>query len=172
VKKPVVVVSACLGFEACRWNGTMVPDEFLKSLRPFVEFLPVCPEVGIGLGVPRDPIRLVISKDAVRLVQPSTGRDLTGEMERFAHELLDKTGPIHAVVLKARSPSCALNDADRYGSTATETPVSRGPGLFALALRGRLRGVPAENERRLMDRTTRLRFLSRLSLPIGEVRVR
>ena len=60
----------------------MIPDAVVEALKPHVEFLPVCPEVEIGLGVPRPPIRLV-QGTPVRLVQPDTGRDLTAEMQAF-----------------------------------------------------------------------------------------
>ncbi|MBI5527841.1 MAG: DUF523 domain-containing protein [Deltaproteobacteria bacterium] len=151
-RKPVVVVSACLGFQACRFDGALVPDELVERLKPFVKFVPVCPEVGIGLGVPRDPIRVVLRNGATRLIQPSSGRDLTDGMVRFARRFLENTGPIDAFVLKSRSPSCALTDADRFETAGSETPVSKGPGLFAMALRERLPGTPAEDDRGLMER--------------------
>ena len=57
--RPCVVVSRCLGFEACRWNGEMLRDEVVEILQPHVDFVTFCPECEIGLGVPRRPIRLV-----------------------------------------------------------------------------------------------------------------
>ena len=59
--KPRVVVSRCIEFDHCRYNGQMIASDFVASLAPYVEFLPVCPEVEIGLGVPRDSVRLVSS---------------------------------------------------------------------------------------------------------------
>ncbi|MCW4033299.1 MAG: DUF523 domain-containing protein, partial [Candidatus Bathyarchaeota archaeon] len=53
--KPYVVVSKCLGFAQCRYNGLVISDDFVKKLRPFVNFNPICPEVEIGLGIPRNP---------------------------------------------------------------------------------------------------------------------
>lgn len=57
--RPKVVISKCLGFEACRYNGEMISDNFAKSLELFVEFIFVCPEVEIGLETPRAPVKLV-----------------------------------------------------------------------------------------------------------------
>ena len=58
-KKPRIVVSRCLGFDHCRYNGDVIKDDFVEALTPFVEYITVCPEVEIGLGVPRKPIRLI-----------------------------------------------------------------------------------------------------------------
>jgi uncharacterized protein YbbK (DUF523 family) len=71
--KPVVVVSKCITFEPVRWNGQIIASEFVEKLKPYLNFVPVCPEVGIGLGVPRDPIRIVLVNGEKRLLQPATG---------------------------------------------------------------------------------------------------
>jgi uncharacterized protein YbbK (DUF523 family) len=60
--RPVVVVSKCLGFAACRYNGQKIFDAFVDKLGRFVDYVLVCPEMEIGLGVPRDPIRVIESK--------------------------------------------------------------------------------------------------------------
>ena len=73
---PVVVVSNCLGFAACRYDGQVVEDGFVATLGRHARLVTVCPEVEIGLGVPRDKIRLVGTGAGQRLVQPGTGRDL------------------------------------------------------------------------------------------------
>src|SRR5262245_32469134 len=57
--RPIVVVSQCLGFAAVRYDGRVLRDDFVKALSQHVTFTQVCPEVGIGLGVPRAPIRIV-----------------------------------------------------------------------------------------------------------------
>ena len=57
--KPKVVVSKCLEFDTCRYNGDMIFDVTIQNLKPFVTFIPVCPEVEIGLGIPRETIRIV-----------------------------------------------------------------------------------------------------------------
>ncbi len=67
--KPKIVVSKCLEFDACRYNGEMIPDVTIRNLQPFVTFIPVCPEVEIGLGTPRETIRIVEENGENRLVQ-------------------------------------------------------------------------------------------------------
>lgn len=99
------MLSQCLEQEACRYNAQVVRDDFVRELEPFVRYIPVCPEVEIGLGVPRDPIRLVRIGDTPHLVQPATDRDLTHDMTAFSHRFLDSLEPVDAFILKNRSPS-------------------------------------------------------------------
>ncbi len=54
--RPIIVTSMCFEFDACRYNGQTIPNNFVQALEPWVEFRPVCPELEIGLGVPRDLI--------------------------------------------------------------------------------------------------------------------
>lgn len=72
--RPRVVVSACLGFAAVRYSGELIPDKVVAALKEHVDFVPVCPEVEIGLGVPRPVVRLVRGEEGPRMVQPKTGR--------------------------------------------------------------------------------------------------
>ena len=97
--KPVVVVSKCLGFDHCRYNGEIVDDPFVRRLREFVEFKPVCPEMEIGLGVPRDPIRVVVAKGEMQLAQPSSGKDFSVPMNDFSGRFLDGIGPVDGFLL-------------------------------------------------------------------------
>src|SRR5512134_2435268 len=88
--RPALVVSRCLGFEPVRYNGQIVRDDFVTRLASLCEPVVVCPEVEIGLGVPRPPIRLVRDRaGALALVQPATGRDVTDVMRDFAVRRLD-----------------------------------------------------------------------------------
>ena len=61
--RPTVIASRCLGFAKCRYNGQTISDDFVRKLEPHVEFVTTCPEVEIGLGVPRNPIRIVGGDD-------------------------------------------------------------------------------------------------------------
>src|SRR5512138_2640679 len=78
-------VSACLLGRKVRYDGQHKRDAFLvEVLDPFVEWVPVCPELELGLGVPREPVRLVGDPAAPRLVAERSGRDLTGAMRTLA----------------------------------------------------------------------------------------
>ncbi|MEO0076738.1 MAG: DUF523 domain-containing protein, partial [candidate division WOR-3 bacterium] len=83
--KPNIVISKCLGFANCRYDGSIVMDETVSRLKPYVNYIPVCPEVEIGLGVPRDPIRIVNFGGKLYLYQPTTKRDITKEMLSFVN---------------------------------------------------------------------------------------
>ncbi|HEX9106574.1 MAG TPA: DUF523 and DUF1722 domain-containing protein [Longimicrobiales bacterium] len=159
--RPRLVASACLELEACRYNGQRVRAPFLPRLRPWVELVPVCPEVELGLGVPRPAIRLVQLCGATRLVQPSSGRDLTEEMDAFAEEYLAGLGPVDGFLLKSRSPSCGPKDVKVYGESGQ--PVGeKSAGRFAAAVRARYPLAALEDEGRLTNQRLRHHFLTRL----------
>lgn len=156
-------VSACLLGEVVRWDGSHERDPLLADrLGTFVEWIPVCPEVELGLGVPRDPIRLVGGADRPRFVVERTGEDLTERMERYAAarvrelERLDLDG----YVLKSRSPSCGVRGVAVHG-TADAEPAPVGRGLFAAELARRMPDLPIEDEQRLADPEVRDGFLAR-----------
>jgi uncharacterized protein YbbK (DUF523 family) len=128
MSQPRLVVSKCLGFDHCRYDGSIIPDPVVDSLRPWVEFIPVCPEVELGLGAPRPPVRLVRVGGEVRLLQPATGRDLTDAMRAFAASFLDGLPPVDGFLLKNRSPSCGVKDAKVYAGPEKAPAVGRGRG--------------------------------------------
>ncbi len=160
--KPVVVVSKCLGFAHCRYNGEIIEDPFVRRLRDFVEFQPVCPEMEIGLGVPRDPIRVVFVEGRLRLIQPATGQDFSGEMNAFAEKYLAGLGPVDGFLLKSRSPSCGTRDVKIYNETGNVLPATSRQGLFGAAVLSRFPLLPIEDEGRLRNFLIRDRFLTML----------
>ena len=74
-QRPKVVFSRCLGFDHCRYNGGIISEPMVEQLEAFVDSVTVCPDVEIGLGIPRQPIRLVGDEESPRLV--SRKQDLT-----------------------------------------------------------------------------------------------
>lgn len=160
MSQPRLVVSKCLGFDHCRYDGSVIPDPVVDALRPWVEFLPVCPEVELGLGAPRPPVRLVRVGGEVRLLQPATGRDLTEEMRAFAASFLEGLPPVDGFILKNRSPSCGLKDAKVYAAPEKAPSVGTGPGMFGGAVRERFPDLPVEDEGRLTNRAIREHFFT------------
>lgn len=89
-----IVVSRCLGFDACRWNGEMIREAFVERLKPHVDCVAFCPECEMGLGVPRRLIRLVapvnlprkepVEMQSVQIVQPASGLNVTQDMHGAA----------------------------------------------------------------------------------------
>ncbi|MFO8014042.1 MAG: DUF523 and DUF1722 domain-containing protein [Phycisphaerae bacterium] len=160
--RPRVVVSRCLGFAACRWNGATISDAFVKRLHGHVTFCPVCPEVEIGLGCPRDPIRVVERDGERHLVQPATGRDVSGAMRAYAGRTLDAVGRVDGFLLKSRSPSCGIKDVKIYGGPEGKQPHARGEGFFGGAVLERFGRLAVEDEGRLNNFRIREHFLTKL----------
>lgn len=108
--KPTIGVSACLLGRPVRYNGeTKSATELTELLLQHIQIQEFCPEVGIGLPVPRPPIQAVSYDDGIRIVgvaQPED--DFTAALTDYAHTI---PGTLHGFVLKARSPSCAVRSA-------------------------------------------------------------
>ena len=160
--KPIIVSSKCIEFDHCRYNGLIISSDVVKALKPFVTFMPVCPEVEIGLGVPRNPIRVVASKGDRALVQPSTGADVTRKMERFARSHLGSLGEVDGFILKSRSPSCGTRDVKIFASAEQQAASDKGAGFFGGAVLEAFPSCPVEDEGRLLNFRIREHFLTAL----------
>lgn len=161
--KPRIHVSKCITFEHCRWNGLVIASETVDLLKPFVEFLPACPEVEIGLGVPRKPIRLVKQQDGVHLLQQETEADVTEKMAGYARDHLAELKDIDGFVLKSRSPSCGMKDVKLYPSLGKVAQLKeKAVGLFAEEVYKRFGNLPIEDEGRLTNFSIREHFLTRV----------
>lgn len=160
--KPTVVVSRCLGFDNCRYNGDVINDKFVERLKPYVNYKTVCPEVEIGLGVPRKAIRLVMENDITDIYQPDSGNTYTKEMEDYAENLFRNLGDVHGFLLKGRSPSCGIKDVKVYHGREKFTGSSKGSGIFAAAVMEKYPDLAIEEEGRLTNYSLREHFLTKL----------
>ncbi|MDE0331057.1 MAG: DUF523 and DUF1722 domain-containing protein [Nitrospinae bacterium] len=160
--KPIVVVSKCLEFEACRYNGERISASFIERLEPHVRFRPICPEVEIGLGTPRDPIRIYLQGERKALYQPATRRHLTRKMNAFSRRYLEGLEEVDGFILKAKSPSCAITDARIFPSPASGDHTAQGPGLFAGAALEAFGSLAFVDETGLNEPGTRGGFLTRI----------
>ena len=160
--RPVVVVSRCLEFSACRYDGQLITDKFIKALKPFVKFKPVCPEVDIGMGVPREPIRLVGKDDDLRLIQAATGIDWTSKMQRYSKSFSTKTSNVDGFILKSRSPSCGIKDTKIWPQLKNSPSTGRGAGVFGAEVLQSFPGLAIEDEGRLTNYKIREHFLTHL----------
>src|ERR1700689_4925785 len=156
-------VSSGLRGEQVRFDGGHKRSDFLvETLGRFVEFVPVCPEMQIGLGVPRETLRLVRDGDEIRLVAAKSGLDHTDKMNTFAERRTIALGreDLCGYVLKKNSPSCGMERVRVYG--ASGMPPGEGAGLFASALMRRYPSLPIEEEGRLNDPHLRENFVERV----------
>ena len=156
-------ISTCLLGEKVRYDGGHKQDRFLTdTLGPYVQWVPVCPEVEVGMGIPREAIRLVERGDGVRLVGSKTGRDHTRAMNEFGHRRvaqLEKLG-LCGYVLKKDSPSCGLERVSLHHEDGHTTRTGR--GLFADALVRQMPNLPVEEEGRLNDPRLRDNWIERV----------
>ncbi|MFL6235200.1 MAG: YbgA family protein [Thermoanaerobaculia bacterium] len=156
-------ISACLLGQEVRYNGGHKRDAFLTdTLGPYVEWVAVCPEVEVGMGTPRPPIRLERRGEEIRLVMPSTGEDYTDAMRWWAERRVAALAAmdLDGYVLKKDSPSCGMERVKIYPGAGA--PSKDGRGLFAEALIARLPDLPVEEEGRLNEPLLRENFIARV----------
>jgi uncharacterized protein YbgA (DUF1722 family)/uncharacterized protein YbbK (DUF523 family) len=160
--KPRVVFSRCLGFDHCRYNGGIISEPMVEQLKPFVEMITVCPEVAVGLGIPRAPIRLVGDEISQRLIQPETGLDVTGKMKAFGRRFLSEIEPPDGFILKYASPSCGPREVKVYVNEKRGAASIRASGMFAAAMADAHPLAVIEDEGRIKSFDIRQHFLTRL----------
>jgi uncharacterized protein YbgA (DUF1722 family)/uncharacterized protein YbbK (DUF523 family) len=143
----------------------MMHSDFVESIIPFVDFVTHCPEVEIGLGAPRQFVRIVMSNGEPRFVQPATDRDLTDTMKSYVKDLVGKLRNIDGFVLKEGSPSCSISRVRYYaGPERTAQIKTEGSGFFGGAVLERFHGTPIESDGRLRNARIRETFLTKLFL--------
>lgn len=155
-------ISSCLLGEEVRFDGGHKRDRFLtETLARFVTFVPVCPEVEMGLPVPRESLRLVAGESGPRLIGKS-GVDHTDAMHAWARVRCTELARLglSGYVLKKDSPSCGLARVREYA--ASGIPQRSGRGLFAAVLTGAMPLLPVEEEGRLTDPVLRENFFDRV----------
>lgn len=156
-------ISSCLLGGEVRFDGGHKRDGFLvETVGPLVEWVPICPEVEMGLGTPREPIRLVRWDEGVRLVGVRSDTDHTEGMEEFARERVTELAreDLDGYILKKSSPSCGLLRVKTY--TEEGNPADPDVGRFAAVLVEALPLLPVEEEGRLNDPTLRETFFERV----------
>jgi uncharacterized protein YbgA (DUF1722 family)/uncharacterized protein YbbK (DUF523 family) len=162
--RPRIGISACLLGDEVRFDGGHKRDPFLTDvLAPHVEWVRVCPEVEVGMGTPRETLRLTrLGDGAVRMVTTRTGIDHTDSMVRWSRRRLQELDreDLSGYVLKKDSPSCGMERVKVF--TAGGMPGKNGRGLFADVLLQRFPNLPVEEEGRLSDPRLRENFIERV----------
>lgn len=158
-----VGVSACLLGEKVRYDGGHKQDRYVTdALGKFFEFVPVCPEVGSGMPVPREAMRLEGDPDAPRLISIMTRIDRTAEMLSYcAKEMIGlENAGLSGFIFKKRSPSCGLLDVSIYGDGGNL--AASGSGLFAHAVAVHFPLMPLAEDEQLHDREFREQFVEKV----------
>lgn len=161
--KPRLGISSCLLGNEVRHDGGHKRDRYITdTLAPFVELVPVCPELEAGMGVPREPVRLVGHASAPRMIGQKSGKDWTDAMQSYARRRVTELGKLHLMgyILKKDSPSCGMERVRIYGEAGMANRV--GQGMFAQMLAQRLPLLPLEEEGRLNDAVLRENFIERV----------
>lgn len=156
-------ISTCLLGENVRFDGGHKHDLYLtETLGKFVEWVPICPEVEIGLGTPRESLHLASDPAAPRMVTTKTKQDHTEAMLKFSHAKIEqlKRLQLNGYILKKDSPSCGMERVRVYSEKGM--PARNGVGLFARVLMERLPSLPIEEEGRLNDAKLRENFIVRV----------
>jgi uncharacterized protein YbgA (DUF1722 family)/uncharacterized protein YbbK (DUF523 family) len=155
-------ISSCLLGKQVRYDGGHKLDHYLvDTIGQYVEWVPVCPEVEMGLPTPRESMRLVGDPENPRLIAPKSGTDHTERMVAWArgrvNELADEG--LHGFVFKKDSPSSGLHRVRVYSESGM--PQRTGTGMFAREMRRSFPLLPMEEEGRLHDARLRENFIER-----------
>ena len=166
--KPTIFISACIEQVACRFDGTVISDIFVKRLLPYVNVVKACPEMAIGLPSPRDSIRMIYSKkDGKQLINKKRDVDYTLKMQNFTLNYIKglEEKNIVGAILKAKSPSCGFNDVKLYPKEDNKPAITaKDSGFFGGPLKEAFNDLPFETERRLSNYDIRDKFFIEIFL--------
>ncbi|MCH4890433.1 DUF523 and DUF1722 domain-containing protein [Acidaminobacter sp. JC074] len=162
-KKPRILISKCLEHGHCRYDGGQIASPFIKRIKEYVDIVTVCPEVEIGLGVPREAIRVIKSDADYRLVHSLSGGDVTERMNDFSREFVQKLDDQnwHGFILKNKSPTCGIKDVKVYKSFGKSMSIDeKTSGFFSRHVSNKYVYMPIEDEGRLSNYSIRDHFLT------------
>ena len=157
--KPKIIISKCLEHDACRFDGQLINNKYIKKLKKFIEFSTVCPEVEIGMGIPRKPIRIIHDNNKTILKQSDTGIDWSKKMNNFSQKYISEIDDIDGFILKSASPSCGINSTKIF-QKKHPAPIGKGNGLFADQIIKNFPNHPKEEEKRLNNAILREHFFT------------
>jgi uncharacterized protein YbgA (DUF1722 family)/uncharacterized protein YbbK (DUF523 family) len=158
-----VGISTCLLGEEVRWDGGHKRSRYITDiLGAYFEFVPVCPELEVGMGVPREPVRLEGDAEAPRMVGNRSSEDWTDRMNRYSARRVKQLARMRlsGYILKKDSPSCGMERVKITNDAGM--PMKQGRGLFALELLRAFPRLPVEEEGRLNDARLRENFIVRV----------
>ncbi|VAX13728.1 COG1683: Uncharacterized conserved protein / FIG143828: Hypothetical protein YbgA [hydrothermal vent metagenome] len=156
-----IAVSACLLGERVRYDGAQKRHPLITKLADEFELQTFCPEVAIGLGVPRAPVQLVATSAGIRargVADPE--HDIGDRLQAYAQQQCEVLTTCAGLIFKSRSPSCGLGSSPLFNEQDEQTGETN--GLFATVLQDCLPGVPMVEERALMTEDALTVFAGRV----------
>ena len=163
VLKPKLGISACLLGAEVRYNGGHKESHLCtRTLSEYFDFVPACPEVAIGLGIPRETIRLVGDAEHPQAVgSVSADLNVTAKLAAYGEQMATELGDICGYIFMQKSPSCGLERVKVYRENGA--PVDGGgTGIYAKAFCARHPNLPVEEDGRLNDAVLRENFITRV----------
>lgn len=128
-QKPIVIISACLLGQAVRYDGKAKKQNHLDLLQEYCNIKSICPEAESGLGIPRPPVRLIATSTGIEAIGVENNKlNVTKALENFS-ELALNAMDAQAFILKARSPSCGINNTPIHLTNGKV--IKKGSGIFA-----------------------------------------
>ncbi|MEJ5173479.1 MAG: DUF523 domain-containing protein [Hydrogenothermaceae bacterium] len=159
--KPRVVISRCINIAPVRYNGGIVTDDFAKKLGQFVDYIDICPEVDIGMPVPRPSVILARFTDKVRMIEPISKADYTKKIEDYSKKMMESFQSVDGFLLKSKSPSCGVGDTKLYKDDLVNS-VGKTDGIFARFAKTYFPYLPVEDEGRVHDVWIKRDFLTKI----------
>lgn len=161
MSKPRIVISRCINIQPVRYNGGIVTDDFAKKLGEFVEYIDICPEVDIGMGVPRPSVILAKINQDIHMIEPLSKKDYTQQIKDYSNRVLTSITEVDGFLLKSKSPSCGVGDTKLYKDDLKHT-VGKTDGIFAHFCKLHFPYLPVEDEGRVHDEWIKRDFLTKI----------
>ena len=161
-EKPKIYMSRCFGFDKCRYDGKDFFCEFAEKLKIHAEIIHWCPEIAIGLGCPREKIRVVKIDGKNELFQPETGKFFTKKMIEASNKYLKTLENIDGFFLKAKSPSCGAGNTKLFEGKSENIISFEASGFFAAQVMKLFPNVPILTEEDLKNEAKTKDFLEKV----------
>lgn len=161
LQRPRVLISGCLMGKNFRYDGEIIDSCAVNRLKRYLDLIPICPEIEIGLSSPRPPIKLIKRGDEDLLFQPASGRFLQREIRAISLHHLRRDRNLAGLILKEKSPSCGPEEC-KYFQPGDDTPAGRTAGLLPLLTKKHRPYLPMISEIDLNDGKELFYFLVRL----------